>query len=81
MLGSGYVIDNYISVFHKEQHDKAYRIYVTDTLRVITENTSKQAGGSYMKIRFAEIFEPPKKEEERTAEEVISDLMDKLRKV
>ena len=81
MLGSGYVIDNYISVFHKEQEDKAYRIYVTDTLRVLTENTAKAVhDGMYFKMRFSEILAPPKKEE-RTEEEVITNLMDKLRKV
>ena len=74
------MIDNYISVFHKEQQDKAYRIYVTDTLRVITENTSKVQGGSYYKMRFADMLDSPKKEE-RTEEEVITNLMDKLRKV
>ena len=74
------MIDNYISVFHKEQQDKLYRIYVTDTLRLITENTSKVQGGAYIKMRFAELLEPPKKEE-RTEEEVITNIMDKLRKV
>ena len=49
-------------------------------LKVMTENTSKQAGGAYAKIRFVDIIDPPK-QDTRTEEEVINTLMDKLRKV
>ena len=62
--------------------DKAYRIYVTDALRLITENTAKSAngGGSYYKMRFAEIIEPPKAET-RTSDEIISSILDGLSKL
>lgn len=64
----------------KEQIDKAYRIYVTDALKAISENTAKFAGGSYMKIRYAEVINP-KPEETRTADEIITNITDKLRKL
>ena len=73
-------MDNCISVFHKEQQDKVYRIYVTDSLKAITENTAHYAGGVSLRTRFIEILEPPKVDT-RTEEEVVSSLMDKLRKV
>ena len=76
-MGTGYVIDHCISCFHKEQVAKAHDIYVTDTLRLITENTAKQVGGSYIKERFADILDPPK-EETRTAQEVIDNIKTKL---
>ncbi len=60
--------------------DKAYRIYVTDSLKAIAENTSKYAGGSYMRIRFADILNP-KPEETRTPEEIISGIKGKLAKL
>lgn len=77
-MGISYVIERYIAYFHKEQQEKAYHIYVTDCLRVITENTAKQGGGSYIKLRYADVIEPHK-EETRTAEEIITSLKEKLR--
>ena len=80
MIGIGYVIEHYIAFFKKEQQEKAYKVYITDALRVITENTAKMNGGSYIQARYAEIIEP-RKEEKRTANEVIWDLKDKLRRL
>lgn len=69
-----------IAKFRKDNLDTTYRIYVTDALKIIAENTSKYAGGSYMKIRFSEIINP-KPEETRTADEIITGITDKLRKL
>lgn len=80
MMGIGYVIEHYIAFFKKEQHEKAYKIYITDSLRIITENTAKANGGHYLQARYAELIEPIK-EEKRTATEVISDLKEKLRRL
>lgn len=66
--------------YRKEQLDKTYRIYITDALKVITENASRFNGGNYMKIRFADIVNP-KPEETRTADEIITNITDKLRKL
>lgn len=48
----------------------AYRVYVTDALRIIGENTAKFVSGNYIKLRFADAIKP-QKEETRTSEEVI----------
>ena len=80
MIGIGYVIEHYIAYFQKEQREKAYQVYITDALRIITENTAKANGGHYLQVRYAELIEP-KKEETRTANEVITDLKDKLRRL
>lgn len=79
-MGIGYVIEHYIAFFKKEQQEKAYTVYVTDALRIITENTAKASGGRYLQARYAELIEPIK-EEKRTADEVITDLKDKLRRL
>lgn len=77
-MGIGYVIDHYISYFHKEQKEKAYKVYVTDVLRTISENTAKSVGGSYVKMRYLDMIDPPK-QETRTAEEIIENIRSKLR--
>lgn len=80
-MGIGYVIEHYIAFFKKEQHEKAYKNYVTDALRIITENTARAVNnGIYLKARYAELIEPIKKEE-RTANEIIDDLKQKLRRL
>lgn len=40
LYGKGYVIEHCISLFQKYQEEKAYRIYVTDCLKTIVENTT-----------------------------------------
>lgn len=61
----------------KQSLDKAYRIYVTDALKIIGENTARYAGGSYMKIRYFDI-EEPKPRETRTPEEIITHMKQKI---
>ena len=52
----------------------AYRIYVAECLRVMTENTAKQSGGSYIDKPFADLIGNNKPKDERTAEEIIADV-------
>lgn len=80
-MGTGYVIEHCISFFHKKRKTDAYRIYVTDALRLITENTAKIVGrfageASYLQVRYAELIEPTKKE--KTANEIIDNIREKL---
>lgn len=53
---------------------KAYRIYVADSLRIIGENTARYAGGSYIKARLSDIVEP-KKQDNRSCEEITADVV------
>ena len=52
---------------------EAYRIYVTDALRIVAENTARY-GGNYIKARYADIIEP-KKQDNRTCEEITADIV------
>ena len=58
MFGWGYVKDFCISLFQKEQEDKAVKIYYAKSHRFITENTAKMCGGSYKTAKFPEIINP-----------------------
>lgn len=80
VVGIGYVIEHYIAYFKKERCEMAYKSYVADALKIITENTAKANGGSYLNVRYAELIEPGK-EETRTATEIIDDLKEKLRRL
>lgn len=54
--------------YEKNTRDWAYRVYVTDSLKVI--------GG--LNIRYADLFKP---EENRTADEIIWNIKDGLNKL
>nr|DAG72316.1 MAG TPA: hypothetical protein [Caudoviricetes sp.] len=53
---------------------EAYRIYVTDALRIVAENTAQYVGGDYIKARYADMIEP-KKQDNRTCKEITADIV------
>lgn len=77
MFGWGYVNDFCISLFQKEQEEKATRIYYGECLRSISINTAKFVGGSFVEKKLSDILNP-KKEDERTAEEIIESIRKKI---
>lgn len=56
--------------------DTAYRVYVTDTLKTIAENTAKYAGGGYPTKRYADVIKPVPVDR-RTGEEIAADVIKK----
>lgn len=64
----------------KQAKEKAYRIYVTDSLKAIAENTAKYAGGSYMKARYYDA-ENQKPVETRTGNEIIAQMKAKIARI
>lgn len=65
-----YALARYI----QHQRDVAYRIYVTDCLRILTENTANMCEGSYISERYADIVNP-KAVDNRSGEEVVADII------
>lgn len=53
--------------------DNVFRMYVSDCLRIITENTAKFAGGSFMKMRYSELIDS-KPKPQKSAEEIIAEV-------
>ena len=63
-----------VARYQSQQRDLAYRIYVADCLRIISENTAKIGGGSYITAKFADIINP-KPADNRTGEEIAADII------
>jgi hypothetical protein len=80
MFGWGYAINHCISSFRKEQEERAIIMYVGECLRIITENTAKMGGGSYMTAKLNDILNP-KPIETRTSEEIINKMKNKMQKI
>ena len=67
-----------ISLFQKEQEEKAARIYYAECLRIMTENTAKIGGGSYIEAKLQDILDP-KPVDNRTADDIIECIRNKLK--
>ena len=63
-----------ISLFQKEQEDKAVKIYYAECLRIISENMAKMGGGSYITVKLADIIDS-KPVDNRTGEEIAADII------
>ena len=83
LFGDEYIMQYMLSRYRSESKEKVYKAYVTDTLKVIAENTARYAGGSTIKKRFIDISEEEKNEPKKpqeSAEKVKSDLLEKMKK-
>ena len=63
-----------VARLNEREKTEAYRIYVTDALRVVAENTARFASGNYIKARYADMIEP-KKQDNRTGDEIVADII------
>ena len=73
-------MEHCVAAFLKKQKDRLYQVYITDTLKMIAENTANMAGGRSPSGRWVDTIndmEKPK-EEEKTAEEIIDHIKNKL---
>ena len=78
MFGWGYVRETCISLFQKEQEEKAVKIYYAECLRIMTENTAKRGCGSYIQAKLQDILDP-KPVDNRTASDIIDGIRNKLK--
>lgn len=61
--------------FKQEQEEAAYRIYVTDTLRLLSENTAKSSGGARVTKRWWDIVHRPAPDT-RTGAQIARDIIE-----
>lgn len=53
-----------------------FRVYVTDSLKAIADNTARLAGGSVIEKRYLDIIDP-KPPDTRTAAEILAEVVQK----
>ena len=76
LMGKGYVVDYCISLFRKKQERRRYEAYITDMLMTMNNNLCHAFGGSKITKRYADYF-INKKEDNRTAAEIVKDTIRK----
>lgn len=72
MFGYDY-ISQHIEAYERE---KAFKVYLTDGLKTLTENTANYAGGKSLNVRFFDLFKEVKEE---NPQKIISRITSKLR--
>ena len=71
LMGRHYVIDHCLHQLKKLSEEKVFRIYLTDALKALTENTGRLVkDGVKMSTRFCDLIE---EKEEQSPEEKASD--------
>ena len=65
-----------IARYQSQQRDLAYRVYVSDCLRIISEHTAQMCVGSYITVKLADIINP-KPVDNRTGEEIAADIINR----
>ena len=71
----------------KLREERLYRIYVTDSLKAISENTTHFLGmndiveyGSFISVRWIDLLEPQEiVEDDRSCEEIVHDIWNSIR--
>lgn len=65
------------TVINQQIEETKYRVYITDTLKSIAENTAKQYGGTAPSVRYADLIMQKEKEStnKRTPEELAAEII------
>ena len=82
LFGSGYVIEHCISAFLKKQREFSFQVYLTDSLKIISKNTTGAQERGAMSKRWYDIIEAKRDTVEDTicAEEKASDIISSMKK-
>lgn len=67
-------------VIQARAKDDIYKIYLTDAIKTLCENSAKMSGGAYIKARYVDLI-AEKKDDPRTSKEIISGISEMLAKI
>lgn len=82
LFGRGYVIEHCISHLKQISKDEAYRIYITDALKAIADNTGKLVkDGVGMRKRFSDFISESADESDKDAEKEAQKIKDHMKNV
>ena len=84
------MIEHCLSEYKRRSEEKLYRVYVTDALKAIAENTTHFAGldgivdyGTSLSMRWIDALEPQKEEaveeDDRSCTEIVDDMWERIR--
>ena len=59
----------------KEREEMVYRVYVTDSLKMINDKLNSFFGGATFDTRYVDLVEKKQKKDIRTAEQIAQDVL------
>lgn len=78
LMGSGYVIEHCVATFSEYCKEQAFRIYMADGVKCISESVANYLGGSYLQGRYAEIIRGDDyADESATGDEIALDVIER----
>ena len=80
VFGEAYISQFILSEAKKQNELKALKIYLTDAVKLIAENTAKINGGNVLTKRYIDIVEAKETESQETGEQVKTRLLAKFKK-
>lgn len=81
MFGEDYISQYVLSQYKAISEQKTLKIYITEALKIIGENTAKAVGGRSLTKSYIDIIEPKKDEKPKeTAEQEKKRLLDKFKR-
>lgn len=78
MFGEEYIWQAIAQKHSEYQKEHFYKCYITETLRIISENTSHIEGGKFMNVSYKDVIENGNNEPQRSAEEIIASIKKKI---
>ena len=73
---AGTIIRLILAEYKRQQEELAFRIYMTESIRLLTENTARFSGGSVIKERYYDIVNRKHEyEEEKSGDEIVRDIV------
>ena len=73
-LRVGALIPMLFAKLQKDSELEMFGHYIANGLKMLTENTAKIVGGSYLAVSYTDIIHP-KPKDERTGEEIVADVI------
>ena len=67
------ILSTILYVIKQDTEQRVFETYTAECLRLISENTAKMSGGTFISVKYKDIINPPKKEK-KTATEIVEDI-------
>ena len=68
------MIDHVLALLRQEAKETQLRVYITDSLQLIAENTAKMVQGKYIPTRWADTLKP-QENDNRSSDEIAADVI------
>lgn len=65
---------------NNEMRDMTYRIFISDELFYLNNNVVQMTGGTQLRMHLRDLY-CPQKEDDRTSEDIIAGLKEKMRRL